>query len=205
MSVDVDGLRRDAEILRAVAAVLRAHLLVQQQAVVRLSAAWSGEAADLALAALRRQLARARADCVAVEAVAGTLDGAADLIRDARSERDAHVERVEARQVSSPGPAAPHALACLVALADLFDVVDRVVDGARMVVERAVAALGVEAVPPELDAVAAEPAVVLEPAVVPEPAVPPEPAVLPAPAPASAPLPSVDVGSGAELADAGPL
>ncbi|MGW0172347.1 hypothetical protein ACWDUM_00735 [Rhodococcus sp. NPDC003322] len=156
-AVDPGPLHADAEVFRSTAAVMRAHLLAQEQAVARLAAGWAGEAADAALAALGRRLDRARADCAAVAAAAETLDGAADLIRDALAAQADFVVRLGSAAGDGPdaGPdpggvdsaVAPCVRARSSALTDLFAVIHLVVDGARTVVEEALDAVGGEVEP----------------------------------------------------------
>jgi hypothetical protein len=144
-ALDADGLHADAEALRSTAAVMRAHLLAQEQAVARLRGAWSGDAADAALATLTRHQASARAECVAVLAAARTLDDAGDLIREAALARTEFVGRTFGQRTEdtdpdwSPAVLAAHATACLAAMTDLIAAVEDIVEEARRAVEAAVA------------------------------------------------------------------
>ncbi|EME18140.1 hypothetical protein [Rhodococcus triatomae] len=247
-ALDSDALHADAEVLRSAAAVMRAHLLAQEQAVARLRAAWAGGAADAALATLTRHHEFARADCVAVLAAAQTLDDAGDLIRDAAAARTELVGRMFGQRSpdtdpdGSPAVLTAHATACLTAMTDLIVAVDDIVEEVRRTVESAVdtmcvrVAQGPESTPAPVPAVdtgalapdAARPTVdhaapetVAPPAVRDVPVVD-GPADTPgAPGPGSGPemrrvrgrerdpaaveTPTPDVGTGAELAGAGPL
>ncbi|MFD1811693.1 hypothetical protein [Rhodococcus gannanensis] len=152
-ALDADGLHADAEALRSTAAVMRAHLLAQEQAVARLRGAWSGDAADAALATLTRHQAIARAECVAVLATARTLDDAGDLIREAALARTEFVGRTFGQRTEdtdpdwSPAVLAAHATACLAAMTDLIAAVEDVVEEARRAVEAAVAEMWQQAEP----------------------------------------------------------
>lgn len=147
LSLDPDALHGDADVLRSTAAVMRAHLLAQEQAVERLRVAWSGDAADTALAALGRHLDLARADCVAVLAAARTLDEAGDLIRESSLARAEFVSRTFGQRVDEPGAGWPrpvfaaHVAACLTVLTEFVAAVEDVVDGARCAVESAIDAI----------------------------------------------------------------
>lgn len=155
LSLDPDALHGDADVLRSTAAVMRAHLLAQEQAVERLRVAWSGDAADTALAALGLHLDLARADCVAVLAAARTLDEAGDLIRESSLARTEFVSRAFGQRVDEPGAGWPrpvlaaHVAACLTVLTEFVAAVEDVVDGARCAVESAIDAIcGQAEVPP---------------------------------------------------------
>lgn len=171
LSLDPDALHGDADVLRSTAAVMRAHLLAQEQAVERLRVAWSGDAADTALAALGLHLDLARADCVAVLAAARTLDEAGDLIRESSLARTEFVSRTFGQRVDEPGAGWPravlaaHVAACLTVLTEFVAAVEDVVDGARCAVESAIDAIcgqaevpPAEAAPPAVDAPLAPPA-----------------------------------------------
>ncbi|CRK49933.1 conserved hypothetical protein [Rhodococcus sp. RD6.2] len=192
LSLDPDALHGDADVLRSTAAVMRAHLLAQEQAVERLRVAWSGDAADTALAALGLHLDLARADCVAVLAAARTLDEAGDLIRESSLARTEFVSRAFGQRVDEPGAGWPrpvlaaHVEACLTALTEFVAAVEDVVDGARCAVESAIDAIcgqaevpPAEAARPTVDAPLAPPAPVhrIDPSAPSAPSAPPVPPV----------------------------
>ncbi|MFD4467627.1 hypothetical protein ACFWPA_04955 [Rhodococcus sp. NPDC058505] len=181
--LEPDALHADAEILRSTAAVLRAHLLAQEQAVARVTATWTGPAAEAALTVLRRHLDTARADCARIAAAADTLDAGAELIR------EAHAARADlARRAADLDPEdGAHPCVAIAALTELFTVVDRVVEGVREMVELALASVGAAesphvAAPPPV----APPPVAAPPVAAPPPVAPPAAAAPPVAPPAAA-------------------
>lgn len=157
---DPTAMHRDADLLGGVAAALRAHLLVQEQAAARLEPAWRGVAAAAAAAATGRRLDHAHTVCAGIAAVARTLAEAATLIDDARGARAALVGGLDAAAVGGRSVAqidrmladptepvwlgvvfVPHVRAHLDALSALCEATAALVDGVTGLLDRLTAAV----------------------------------------------------------------
>ncbi|MFF0815512.1 hypothetical protein ACFYVR_10225 [Rhodococcus sp. NPDC003318] len=191
--VDLDAMLSGADALHGASAVLRAHLLAQEQAAARMAAAWTGVAADAALTATARRLDHGRDTCAAVTAAADALASGSAVIRDAvRAQAEftlrldvtgiggrdvADIDRALAAAADGDAVQAawlrevlvPHVRAHVLALTDLCALTTFVVDGVQRILSRAVDTVG----PPGDETVVAEAAAA---AAGPVPVVPVEPA-----------------------------
>ncbi|MFC9790624.1 hypothetical protein [Rhodococcus sp. NPDC127528] len=99
------ALEVDADVVAASSATMHAQVRVQERLAAELAAAWDGEAADRAAAALRGRLERAAADSAAMDEVHAAMAEAAGVIRTAVADRDDAADAIDAEHVGGCTPA----------------------------------------------------------------------------------------------------